>query len=409
MFDPNKDSFRALSSAYGKIEEVLLTFPGNTSGDKVKVSQLLHEYEGVWKSINNRVKFYVLANHEKRALHALIGPDFEAALDQLEDSQNYELIPIVADMLNDTSGLPPTNRQFAQDAFLIINDDRGNRAILESYNFKTKGDRDVAEMLAAQTDFVIQPTRYDLEGGNILIGDDYAIVGADTFEKNLHFFESYSRPQQEKLLRRHMKRVFGVSYLIVPKISQSPKTPNYGFSIGDGLQALYHLDLYCTLGGRHPEQNKELIYIGNLVPYLDPDHENHPRGFVEHQGEFNSLKKALDDTAKFFDAYNKEEPGPKFEVVRVPLVFQHIPNGKPLLRSYNNCLVEYYEGRRVFYLPKYDEHDRLIKHDRSNERRVQSMFRSNYGIVIWVNGNFSSLAKQVASLHCITKVLKRSI
>jgi hypothetical protein len=80
MFNSQGNDYKALSSIYGKIEEVLLTFPGSNSGKTVKVSQLLHEYEGIWKSLHNRVKFYVLANHEDRALHTLVGPDYEKAL-----------------------------------------------------------------------------------------------------------------------------------------------------------------------------------------------------------------------------------------------------------------------------------------------------------------------------------------
>lgn len=397
--------YRAISNVYGRIEEILLTYPGSNSGRKLSEKEVKGKYSGIWKALESRVKYYIFGNFKDGKLLDMVGRDFEAAKEKFLEEEGFELVPLVSDMKGE-NGKPPKNRIFAQDPFVVLMDQYGNRNFLEPYYFERAGDSEIAEQVSAQTYINIKATRYELEGGNILIGDDYAIVGADTILKNRErYFGNYTKESGERLLKKHLKKVLGVRYVIVPILKKPLKLKWDVFPQGElRQQPLYHLDLFLTLGGQN-DKGQEMIYVAEMRH--DPKDISYVRGKPEEPSEVQKLGRALDEIADFFKEFQDQEVGPTFDVRRIPMELIVEGVNHPVLRSYNNCLVECYGNVRNILLPAYGDHDEQIKDRSTITRRVQNKFKGDGFNVVWVRGDFDDLATKDASLHCIVKVLRR--
>lgn len=431
----SRDRYRAVSSAYGRIEEILLTHPGSNSGKKLSVEGVQSRYSGIWNALENRVTCFVFGNFEDQALFDLVGRDYQMARERFRPSHKCRVVPIVADMqegasmdsarthVAESGGLPrrllSPNRIFAQDPFVILMDGYGNRSFLESYHFKRGGDRDIAEQVSAQTDFRIKATRYSLEGGNILIGNDYAIVGADTLQKNLEiYFQHYQKRSERRkhpekpamLLKEHLKEILGVDYLIVPELERPVDIEWDAIFQGSGKQALYHLDMYLTLGGPNGK-GKETIYVAELKTGQDGISYIRGESYFQNEDplmlEVEKLSDALNQTAAFFEDFGKNNFGPSFDVQRLPMEMICEGVDYPVLRSYNNCLVEVYDQVKRIFLPQFKDHKSQMAIKSSVIRRVRNRLASHGFEVVWVEGDFDDLAEKGAGLHCIVKVLKR--
>ena len=66
---PEKRNVRALSSVYGKIEEVVLALPGSSIEFKVDLDQTAREFSGIWDALDNRVRFHLYGNHKGLGIH----------------------------------------------------------------------------------------------------------------------------------------------------------------------------------------------------------------------------------------------------------------------------------------------------------------------------------------------------
>lgn len=399
-----------LSSIYGKIDQVLVVFPSCSEDNQVALTRVLNKYRGLWKALDDRVKFNIYAFHETRGPQKATkkGSAQNDAFSRRELDHFIEYKEVEWELINPEASLEEPHRapfpsQFVQDHFILTTKFPNETIIVEPKNHSDPRNRFVAEDLERQLQASRRDSELDFEGGNILFGDDYAVVGADTIWKNAE------QPGGLKEAKEAFEKEFGLRRLIVNDLDPNPlTTKNSVLNWGDGRQALYHIDLYTTLGGRHPSRDEELIYIGNLVPFWDPENPKDLRSKVHFREEFELLRKRLDETAEFYEAYsNNHSLGPNFHVVRVPLIWEGRGGDRPVIRSYNNCLAERVGSQSTFYLPMYDDHERLIRNPRSHERRVRDIFSSYRSRVEWIEGDFNLLADQAASLHCIVKVLKR--
>lgn len=415
----NRPPYHPLGSVDGKIDQVLLIVPGNSP---VEMARFLESRKWMWEAFNDRVKFVVYGHTTDSGLRQLNVTERGKQKDKVtkemlnyisENAANPESITMFH--LQPMEECPvdgfPNLQEYAQDPFVVLKGEEDEAIFLESKANPSARNRFIAEDLSGSSSKAIhRPTDLLLEGGNLLFGNDYGIMGRDCFEKNLKRLFAEGEGNHVQALKAQIREELGIDYLIVPEIPTfTPPEGGSRIRWGDGFQALYHIDLYMTLGGKHHARNEQLIFIGDLHPYWDPERPDDPKGKIDWPDHFQLLKAKLDETAQFFRDYSEQSnEGPNFHVIRVPLIWENRSAEGAILRSYNNCMVETHRGTTTYYLPSYDDHQRLFNNKRSHERRVYDYFSFQYKHhVQWVNENFNSRAHKAASLHCIVKVLNR--
>ena len=54
--------YKLMSSVYGRIEAVLLTYRGSARGTQINASQLEKDFAGIWNALDRRTKIFVFGN-----------------------------------------------------------------------------------------------------------------------------------------------------------------------------------------------------------------------------------------------------------------------------------------------------------------------------------------------------------
>lgn len=402
IYQPNH-GHPALSDVHGKIEQVLISIRPNSTTDAVK-----RDYGGIFEALGGRVQFIVLGTIKEEASREGQLKRYRSILktsNAFPDEQTFILEPDYEESFRTTD---PSH--WVQDPFSILQGAEGWPIFLEPYYFG-KGDRGqdqhIAEQVSAYTGYLMKSTRYFFEGGNVLVGDDYMVVGRDTLIKNLKHYYSDVTPNTASYLNavreitEAFKQTFGVRYVIWLG-HQTPRPLDGLDHQGEYYsQPFFHLDLYLTLGGRTAE-GKELAFVAQI---LDTDLEllsSTQRGmWIERQ-------KMLNETAALLAASHGDQPGPSFQVERVRMGLTRYGRGGVAPLSMNNCLVEVYHGIKTVYLPRYrsSDDDEAVYLDHLSEESAQVLRKEGFS-VIWVEGNFKDMAPSCGSLHCIVKVIQR--
>lgn len=286
-----------------------------------------------------------------------------------------------------------------QDPFIAVK--RGRQVVLLDpyYSWPThKGRRgphtfkQVPEVLSSQTDILVRGFPFFIQGGNILIGDDYAVVGGDIIRLNVDSYkgkEKESRLERQRqqdgsildklrksiqekfrdgLIDKREKKILETellevasellknqraanqsqppfndkkflkllgNYLGVDHVT-SPLCPRHDSEENlRNLPEFFHLDTYMTLAGRDKD-GREIILIGKLYEWRKSKQEvwGWRRISKKSDAKLRGMKAYLKDVKTYFSS--KNPIGKKTKVIRLPLLYH---NGT--LFSYNNCLVEH--------------------------------------------------------------------
>lgn len=393
-------SYRPLSSVYGKIEQVLLTYPVGI-GQEVTVEKVKKKYGGIFEALGDRVDFFILGvfegdkNKEENA--------FAKAMQDAKLLPERHIIHLEANYKN-PKGKRSKHREWAQDPFFIL-EGQGHfpHLILEPFSFRFKADQFVAEQVASQSDFLIKPTHLYFEGGNILVGDDFMFVGMDDVEENIKaYYSTAVRNEALLTIKQEFQKAFGIRYVyfIGLPTEKRIKLQKTKLALGEGLQPFFHLDMFLTLGGRNKDGD-EIVFLAQI------DNRHLPKNFPEEDKKL--LNEAIDHVHQQIVAYS-EQPGPNFSLDRVPigieLTEELTEEGKKIahLLSFNNVLLEIYGNVKRVYLPKYD----LPAQRAQLHEEAEDSFKRHDFKVISTIGEFTHKQDENAALHCIVKVLKRS-
>ncbi len=394
-------TFRALSSVYGRIDQLLFAFP-----DSDKDQQELETwYRSAYKVIPQHVRFLVIAKFEgaretigKRRERAYIRFIREFFGNISRDAPFERMLTVI---LCNKSEFDGTIRAWVQDPFMMLESAAGIPAILEQVHFRHArgvtnefGAMYIADLLAAVTDSVIKPFPYKITGGKILVGDNYLLVSDSLLKSNREYIQADSPKEQDQAILEAYRVGLGVQD-IIPVKPQLDRHPIL----------LDHIDMFMNLGGKIFEngRHKELLFIGAI------DEDSLFGGAGMDNPDVRALVAALDGLEQFFAGFN--ERGLEFKVVRIPLLCERSTrsNDVPHLYSYNNCLVEVYDRFRNVYMPRYYRDDaRGNNYFAAVEARVERVYRE-YGFEpFFVDGNFMAVSNSRGSFHCLSKVLKRS-
>lgn len=433
---------RILSSVYGKIEQVLLVQPGFVnaySGKALEAVRATFQQYGIACIIlKNEHDVWELLPGGKRGNLPFDDPLIAELLERgrgkdIEISIKFDLRQWSEDffILQDRDAAF-VQSEWAQDGFVVLQyDDVHNillqplisRRFMDQFNsFELSMERSLA--------FLLRPTMLELEGGNILVGDDFALIGKNTLARNW-----------DRRLRRCSAAELKDHDFLELALKQLAHDVADELGVGEVIwvgfpgvrldlfcegrltfQSDFHIDLYLTLGGK-TETGRELLFVAD--PGLGKRIVEERTGVtVQHglswEGEsivddlvFDSFTEHLEE---FFSNYNEDKQERKFEVVRLPML---IADG--VAYSYNNCLVEVVGAKRRVFLPNYVEHDpddlkRSAKKAALNANLsalnsvVEAIFKAHdFDEIVWTGrgAHFIHFASRRGSLHCLTKVLRR--
>jgi agmatine/peptidylarginine deiminase len=418
---------KPVSSVYGKIKRMLLTFPHI----KTFINDIaLQRYEGIFKALNKEVEYIILAHkdvHEairETAKKAnLPGENLKLIEPEIDPDKNFILIQafgkyqgkvaeilgqVVGDVYVCDLGSPSWHTIWAQDGYCCIKEDNGTTVLLEPPTFKRGGDHKVADKVATKFRDSIKKrnTKYYIEGGNILAGDNYILVGKDYLELN-----KMKTGKNEEELTADFKDIFGVEHVIWVGLDEPVDFPINVFQ--GKYQPIFHIDMYITLGGKwknnkedkesKSNNKKELVFVADaksakeIIRKKSPDEPFPPDEIIE----------AFNETANWLAKYKKDDL--EFEVKRLPIDLWRIDDTQSKFLTYNNCLVEVIGDEKNVYLPKYSSPAPGSINRCSLDEEVARIFREDcrFDNVFQLEGAYEELCKRGGSLHCITKVLDR--
>lgn len=401
-FIPNH---RALSDVYGRIDQVLLSMRNVTDR---KISKQL---SGILKALGGRVHF-ILIGPQQSMNGDDKGPTVRAMKKEVARAKafpEYQLYLVEPDFDDGPRTAAPS--PWVADPFTVLVGASGTPILLEPYHFglrKRQQDQYLAEQVSASTEYFMKSTRYLFEGGNNLVGDDYMLVGMDTLVENMNRFYpdlspldvTYKHKMDE--IKIAFGNTFGVKFVIwVGEEEEHVLKVLNSHQGGQQRQVFFHIDLYLTLGGK-TRDGEELVFLAEIQ---DEEFRRIPAAL---HAPWKKVANALDRLKDMLEHQHERCPSPKFKVERIPMGLKQGGNGNMVPLSLNNALVEVYQGVKVIYLPEYTTQSKDQAYLEDLASRTEKALEPHGFRPIWVKGDFYANAESYGSLHCITKVLRRS-
>lgn len=395
---PTPERPRIVSSAHGAIRHVLLCYPSYAGGDDV----YRDVFVDLFRQLPESVELTIVA-------HASVVADLEESVDA-ERPDGKTTIVEAPNYLRYTV--------WAEDPYVVVEDIAtadSRRFLVEPFTFPRAGDSVVADLVAEASE--IQSTQSPLffQGGNILIGDDFMLIGVDYLYETLDTFIRYrpvlGMPEDEAgaqdfivdLFRQTFDRerdlFFAGTRLRVPATETRPLLMDGEewtevLYAGTGHhQPIFHIDMFVSLAGRGPSGRYRLL-VGSPV---DADR------LLDRPSVAHGLNEIFDDVARQLEAQG-------FEIIRnpLPLTFVDDPNAKErfwYFATSNNCLVQIddVDGSHV-WLPTYGHGawSELTVTDDANRSLWEDL-----GFTVHQLADFNVFAQNLGSVHCIKKYLER--
>jgi hypothetical protein len=297
---------------------------------------------------------------------------------------------------------------WAQDAYIALQDKKGDTFLAESICFTRDHDMSVADDVSVQSDIKRLQSFLYFQGGNVLQAGEYGLVGMDYILENMGrvFMES------NKKVLKAFERMLGWPVIAVGRKEVIPhKHRQY---LGGGLfQPVFHIDMYITPTGQKGEKNREIVFVGS------PALARQILGEKRHENDFDIY---FDEAAQQLSAY--------FDVKRLPLLpcryrSKKMEQPRHYYLTYNNALVEsYIENDKVFrqvYMPTYERSVKEFRNDsyleqyygdvkryRKLDAAAEKIWKS-IGFRVFKISGVEDLAMSWGAVHCIVKVIGRTL
>ncbi len=300
---------------------------------------------------------------------------------------------------------------WAEDGYVVVTEKDGGAAFVEPAAFPRFGDALVADQVGAAAGLGLYQAPLHLQGGNVLVGDDFFFVGIDypllTFLEGI--LEAPPGGGQDELLRDVYKTYLDDERTFIPVGSTLPVPASevrefeldgelwqeelYAGNAPGTRQPIFHIDMFVSLAGRD-EAGRYRLLVGD------------PREAAQLTGEPlqpHAMAAVFDDIARAL-----ERAG--FAVRRnpMPLVYADDPDAR--VRSWyfatsNNVLVHSPQGARpTVLMPTYGHgpFGALEATDRRN-----ALIWEDLGYDVVALGDFHPFAIGLGAAHCIKKYLGR--
>jgi hypothetical protein len=396
VFQARPSRPRLISSTEGALTKMLLTLPHYA---------LKGKDNPVWATMQDLILKFPAETSFILVTHASTENQLKQWCDHKGISQRATLVPI------------PDHFKlsiWAEDPFVVAKDvETGEHTLMEPHSFYRRDDAMIAYFVSQATDFHFHKCPVYFEGGNILVGDDFILLGADYPVASLVHLADFLVPEagetKADLVHRMYRQYFGKNRKLL-YIGSKIRIPSGGSKkfTKDGetwkelylqnnekgtVQPLFHLDMFLTLAGRGPDGKYRVLVGDSRLGAKMLGHPVSPYAMAE----------AFDDMADTLRHLG-------FAVIRnpLPLVYLDDPEEKERIwyfASSNNALLEIRdEQAKTVYLPTYGHGDwkELQKTDEANKQIWEEL-----GFTVVMLGDFHPFAEHSGSLHCIVRYLER--
>lgn len=391
-FSPLLENPSLVSSSTGSITRILLTAPSYV----LKYKAYSDVYEDLILKLPSSTKFIILS-------HSSTKPELELLLDRSNAMTRSQIIEV------------PDSMKFsvwAEDAYAVTqNNGTETPNLVEPASFPRLEDALIADIISNQTDLGHYHASLYYQGGNILIGDDFWIIGADYPNKSLNIGMITPEPNETKLeavkrlysasLDKDRKMIILGSSIPVPsaherkiKINGQEWTEEvYAGNDSDTSQPMFHIDMFVTLAGRN-SNGQPIALVGD--PEMASKILNEPL-------EKHSMANIYNDIANKLKSNG-------FEIIRNPLPLVYQDDQRERFRSWyfatsNNALVEVDGTNKKVWFPTYGYGvwSNLTATDNENKRIWEEL-----GFEVNMLGDFHPFAYNLGAAHCITKFINRN-
>jgi hypothetical protein len=387
---------RLVGSADGKLKKILFTIPKDIKREDGK--PIWNIYQDIFKKLPVHTHIVLVIQEQS--------VEFVKNWIKTKKFENRSTIISMPKYINITV--------WAEDPYLIAEDeDSGEKYFIEPHSFPRWEDGFIAFIAAQELGYKRVKLPLYFEGGNILIGDDFFLMGADYPLESLNQTIKMIKPKEEEseidmltrvyneYLDRSRKIIYVGSTLPVPSNKTTEIEINgekweeklFQNNEGGTLQPLFHIDMFITLAGRG-ENGKYRVVVGD--PRLAAQ-------ILELDIEEYAMPELFDDIAQGMEANG-------FEVIRLPLPVVYFDDREKKERSwyfttYNNCLVEIIsQNEKTIWLPTYGYGNwEVLKKTDDYAKAVYE----GLGFKVIMLTDYHPLAAGMGSLHCIKKYLER--
>ncbi len=281
----------------------------------------------------------------------------------------------------------------------------GQPSLLKSRSNKREDDGRVADLLHRSAICQTTHARFDFEGGNLLLSEDYLIVGADTVnkmdgetdvEKLFRLSSAFAEfdPRQRQIISINSRIPVPVEETFTSSLDGRPWNEQAYFGNSKGTcQPLFHIDMFLSFAGKTAD-GRQRILVGDpaLAAHL-LNEQVHPFAMANH-----------------FDAIADDLRLSGLEVIRNPMALIYMDRSDETKRIWyhatsNNVLVqESHDCGNIVWLPQFghDNWPELHRIDAYNQLLWES-----FGYEVRLIPKCQLLAENLGGIHCMTNVLAR--
>jgi len=409
---------RLVSSSEGPLTQILFTIPvGNTSGEFADIFNKLFE------TLPATTALVCLVNTSSKS-------DVERWLSLHNREQNSTVIE------------SPNHVGFsiwAQDAYAVSVTATNETYFIEPLSFLRYADAVISDYVSNATGLKNFQTPLYFQGGNILVGDDFWLIGLDYPEKTLGYVENAIIPNPgelpEQLVRRlyteyldHNRQLTYVGSTVPVPSEQLVLVRENGQYYIDHVfqgnqegtaQPLFHIDMFLTLAGRDAA-NKYQVFVGD--PSLAPPPASPNWNSYAMQNVYDSVARSLQNAGMsvirnplpltFFSKQIQVSQLNDPTDPQLYAIYQQLTQAgvtQVALRSWyfataNNALVQVAHNDKRVWLPTYGHgtYSYLAESDAANKRIWERL-----GFTVTLLPSFHRLARGLGAVHCIQKYLAR--
>ncbi|MFN2502650.1 MAG: hypothetical protein ABR540_00135 [Acidimicrobiales bacterium] len=388
---------RIVSSAHGALRHILLCYPAYADGEL----SLAATYGELIGRLPATCQITILAHPRVRDdLARIVGRQRPKAPPTIVEAPDFLAFSV-----------------WAEDGYVAVNDVGSNPQrtfLVEPFSFPRFGDSMIAELVAEATDLQATQAPLYFQGGNVLVGDDFVLIGSDYLTNTLETWRD-SQPvvagagplarQARDLFVRTFDRTRRLHFVGVARPIAADLLADRRFhqdgaqwteEVGPGAgtqQPIFHIDMFLSLAGRNPDDGRYRVLVGSppeaarILGQTVPDH---------------AVPRAFDEVAR-------QLTGLGFEVIRTPLPRVYVDDPRTRTRRWyfatsNNCLVEITDTSKRVWLPTYGHGpwEALRATDDANRAIWEEL-----GFEVTQLGDFHYFAQNLGALHCIKKYLAR--
>jgi hypothetical protein len=299
---------------------------------------------------------------------------------------------------------------WAEDAYVVVADG-GGLAFVEPAAFPRFGDALVADQVSEAAGMGLYQAPLHLQGGNVLVGDDFFLVGIDypllTFEEGI--LEAQGQAGQDAVLRDVYRRFLDAERRSSRSARRCPSRPRRGASSASAASAGCKSSTRATTPARASRSStstcssRSRAAARTAVTACSSATRARPR-LTGEPLQAHAMAPVFDDVARGL-------AGRGFDVTRAPLPLVYVDDADARVRSWYfatscNVLVHAPAGERpVVFLPTYAHGPFAATLDATDTRNAEIWEGLGYDVVALAD--FHPFAANLGAAHCIKKYLAR--